>query len=260
MITIKSPQEQEYMREGGKILAEILHQLGLATKPGITTGDLNIKAEALMHDFQVMPSFKGYHGFPAVICTAVNEEVVHGIPGKRVIHDGDIVTIDCGVIHKGFHTDAAVTVLVGNVDPAVRKFVEIVQKSFDKVLPKVKAGSRIGDISFTIQQWIESNGYSVVRDFVGHGIGREMHEEPQVPNCGQKGKGPLLVAGMAIAIEPIITMGARYVDILEDDWTAVTRDGSMACQIEHTILITQTGNEVLTKYNGTMNAVISNRF
>lgn len=254
-MTIKNKAEQQLMREAGKILAEILHDLALATKPGVTTGDLDRRAEELMEKYHVLSNFKGYHGFPGVSCISVNEEVVHGIPGNRIINDGDIVTIDCGVIVKGLHSDAAVTVLVGNVNPEVKKFVEVVAQSFDKVLPVIKPGNRVGDIGFVIQQWIESHGYSVVRDFVGHGIGKAMHEEPQVPNFGQKGKGPLLVPGMAIAVEPIITMGKRFVDILEDDWTAVTRDGSMACQVEHTILITENGNEVLTKYNGTTNCV-----
>lgn len=255
MYTIKTPAEVQLMRESGKILSEILHELALATKPGVTTGELNTLAERLMAEHNVVSSFKGYHGFPGVICTAVNEEVVHGIPGKRTVNNGDIITIDCGVIHKGWHSDAAVVVGLGNVDPAVKKFVETVQKCFDKVLPILKPGNRIGDIGFTIQHWIESNGYSVVRDFVGHGIGREMHEEPQVENCGKKGTGPLLVPGMTIAIEPIITMGKRYVDILDDEWTAVTRDGSMACQIEHTFAITDSGCEALTKYNGAINSV-----
>ncbi len=258
-LTIKTPEQLNYMREGGKILAEILHEVGVMARPGVSCAQLNAKAHELMVKWHVESSFLGYHGFPAVICTAINEEVVHGIPGARVINDGDIVTIDCGVIHKGFHTDAAVTVLVGNVAPEVVKFVETVQKCFDKVLPFVKPGNKVGDIGFVIQQWIESNGYSVVRDYVGHGIGRQMHEDPQVPNFGQKNKGFQLVSGMAIAIEPIINMGARFVDTLEDDWTVVTRDGAMACQIEHTIAITESGPEVLTKYSGTINSVIINR-
>lgn len=255
MISIKAPAEIAAMREGGKILAEILHELALATKPGISTGELNLKAEALMEARSVAPSFKGYHGYPAVICTAINEEVVHSIPGKRIIAAGDIISIDCGVIHKGFHTDSAVTVLVGAVSDEARNFVLCVQKAFEKGLIEAVAGNRIGDISFAVQRWIESNGYAVVRDFVGHGIGREMHEEPQIPNFGKKGKGPLLVPGMTIAIEPIIAQGARYVDILRDEWTAVTRDGSLGCQIEHTLLITAGAPEVLTKYDGNINNV-----
>lgn len=255
MIHIKTPEEIAAMREGGKILAEILHELALATKIGMRTEELNIKAEALMAKFNVAPSFKGYHGFPAVICTSVNEEVVHAIPGKRVLNDGDIISIDGGVIHKGFHTDAAVTVMLGNVKPEVRTFVKTVQQSFEKALEVLRPGGHIGDIGFVIQQWIESHGYSVVRDFIGHGVGRNLHEAPEVPNRGKRGKGPALIPGMVIAIEPIIAMGARFVDIAPDKWTATTRDGKPACQIEHTIVITPSGYEILTKYNDTINSV-----
>jgi len=257
MIHIKTPEEIAAMREGGKILAEILHELALAAKIGMRTEELNIKAEALMAKFNVAPSFKGYRGYTAVVCTSVNEEVVHAIPGKRVLNDGDIMSIDCGVIHKGFHTDAAVTVMLGNVKPEVRAFVKTVQQSFEKGLAAIKPGAHIGDIGFAVQQWIESHGYSVVRDFIGHGVGRNLHEEPEVPNFGKKGKGPALIPGMVIALEPIIAMGARFVDILQDKWTAVTRDSKPACQIEHTIAITPSGYEVLTKYDNTINSVYS---
>ena len=255
MIHIKTPEEVAAMREGGKILAQILHELALAAKVGMTTGELNIKAEALMATRNVAPSFKGYKGFPAVICTAVNEEVVHGIPGKRELKNGDIITIDCGVIHKGFHTDAAVAILVGDTDPAVRKFAHTVQKSFEAALQILKPGSRTGDIGHAVQTMIESNGYSVVREFIGHGVGRSLHEEPEVSNCGKKGKGPVLIPGMVIAIEPIIAMGSRFVDIKSDGWTAITRDGNYACQIEHTVAITPSGYEVLTAYNNTINCI-----
>lgn len=257
MINIKTPEEIAAMREGGRILAEILHELAIATKIGMRTEELNLKAETLMAQFDVMPSFKGYRGYPAVICTSINEEVVHAIPGKRELNDGDIISIDCGVIYKGLHTDAAVTVMLGNVPKAVRQFVITVQKSFENALKIIKPGSRIGDIGFTIQTFIESHGYSVVRDFIGHGIGKNLHEAPEVPNVGKMGKGPLLVPGMTIAVEPIITMGQRFVDTLKDDWTAITRDGKPACQIEHTILITPSGCDVLTKYNNTINSVYS---
>lgn len=255
MIHIKTSEEIEAMREGGRILAEILHELALAAKIGMRTEELNIKAEALMAKFNVAPSFKGYHGFPGVICTSVNEEVVHAIPGKRVLQDGDIISIDGGVIHKGFHTDAAVTIMLGNVKPEVRIFVKTVAQSFEKGLAAIKPGAHIGDIGCAIQQWIESHGYSVVRDFIGHGVGRNLHEEPEVPNFGKKGKGPALIPGMVIAVEPIIAMGARFIDILGDKWTAVTRDSKPACQIEHTIAITSSGYEVLTKYNNTINSI-----
>lgn len=257
MINIKTPAEIVAMRESGKILAEILHELALSTKIGVTTGDLNIKAEGLMSKFNVMPSFKGYHGYPASICTAVNEGVVHGIPGKYKFTDGDIVSIDCGVIHKSFHTDSAVTVMIGNVKPEVRTFVKTVQQSLEKGLDAIVPGAHVGDIGFAIQQWIESHRYSVVRDFIGHGVGKSLHEDPEVPNWGKKGKGPLLLPGMTIAIEPIIAMGGRYINVLSDGWTAVTRDSSPACQVEHTILVTPSGYEILTAYDSTTNCVYS---
>lgn len=255
MIHIKTNEEVSAMREGGRILAEILHELALATKIGVKTEELNILAEALMAKNHVAPSFKGYHGFPAVLCTSVNEEVVHAIPGPRVLQDGDIISIDCGVIHKGFHTDAAVTVMLGNVKPEIRTFVKTVQQSFEKGVSAIRPGSHTGDIGHAVQQWIESHGYSVVRDFIGHGVGRSLHEEPEVANMGRRGKGPVLLPGMVIAIEPIIAMGEPFINMKKDKWTAVTRDNSPACQIEHTIAITVSGYEILTKYNNTINSV-----
>lgn len=257
MINIKTPAEISAMREGGKMLAEILHELALATKIGLKTGELAVKAEAMMSRFNVIPSFKGYRGFPAAICTAVNEQVVHGIPGNYVLSDGDIISIDCGIFHKGLHTDAAVTIMLGNVKPEVRTFVQIVQKGLQKALSIINPGIHVGDIGYVIQQWIESHGYSVVRDFVGHGIGKSLHEDPEVPNLGKKGKGPVLVPGMTIAIEPIIAMGKGFIDTLPDRWTAITRDTMPACQIEHTVAITPSGCEILTAYNNTINCVYS---
>ena len=257
MINIKTPQEIAAMREGGKILGEILHELAITTKVGMTTGDINVKAEALMAKYKVAPSFKGYQGFPAVVCTSVNEENVHAIPGKGRLEDGDIISIDCGVVVKGFHTDAAVAVMLGNVDPKIRLFVETVQKSFDKGLKEIKPGAHTGDIGYAVQHVIEGGGYNVVRDYIGHGVGRALHEEPEVHNIGKKGKGVLLVPGMVIAVEPIIAMGERFYVVQPDQWTVVTRDGSPACQVEHTIAITPTGYEVLTKYGNTTNAIYS---
>jgi len=255
MINIKTPEQIASQREGGRILAEILHELAICVQPGMKTEELNIKAQAAMSRFSVAPSFKGYKGYPAVVCVSVNEEVVHAIPGKRVINDGDILSIDCGVIFGGMHTDSAVTVLIGNVAPAIASFVRTVQRSFEKALDALQPGAHTGDIGFAVQQYIESHGYSVVRDFVGHGVGKNLHEEPEVANFGKKGKGALLVPGMVIAIEPIIAMGSRFVDILSDGWTAVTRDRKPACQVEHTIAITPSGYEVLTKYNNTINSI-----
>jgi methionyl aminopeptidase len=255
MTNVKTPEEIKSMREGGHILAEILHELAISTKIGMSTAELDVKAEALMGKYNVAPSFKHYHGYPASICTSINEGVVHGIPGKRTLNDGDIITIDCGVFHKGLHTDAAVTIMLGNVKPEVKKFVDTVQKSLEKAVGLIKPGVTVGDIGFAIQSLVESNGYSVVRDFTGHGVGRELHEPPEICNFGKKGKGALLVPGMTIAIEPIIAMGARFIDIMKDTWTAVTRDGSPACQVEHTLVVTPSGCEVLTAYNNNINCI-----
>lgn len=255
MINIKTQQEIAAMREGGKMLRAMLHELSQFVRVGMKTIEIDQKAEALIHHYGVQPSFKGYQGYPAVICTSINEEVVHTIPGSRVIQNGDVLKLDFGIVHKGFHTDCAVTVLVGNVTPEAEKFVHTVQKAFEKGLEAIRPGARTGDIGFAVQQHIESNGYSVVRDFIGHGVGRHLHEPPEVHNVGARGKGVALVPGMVIAIEPIITMGQRYTKTLGDDWTVVSRDGSLACQIEHTIAITPQGGEVLTQYNGTINNV-----
>lgn len=255
MIHIKTPDEIVAMGEGGQILRRILHELALAVKVGMTTDELNLKAEALIEQYGVAPSFKGYRGFPKVICTSINEEVVHAIPGKRIINDGDIISIDGGVIHKGFHTDCAITVLVGNVKPEIKRFVQTAQKALGKAISIIKPGVKTEDLGFAIQQIIESGGYSVVRDFIGHGVGRALHEDPPVPNFGKKGKGALLLPGMVIAIEPIVAMGERFTEILKDGWTVITRDNSIACQVEHTIAITKNGAEVLTKYNNTINNI-----
>lgn len=251
MISIKTPAEIQAMREGGKILAEILHELALTAKIGVTTEELNTKAEALMSKYRVLPSFKNYRGYPASICTSINEEVVHAIPCKRILNDGDILKIDCGVFYKGMHTDAAVCVMLGNVPEKTRNFVLNVQKALEKGIAEVKPNARIGDIGFAIHRHITNCDYSVVHEYIGHGIGKSLHEEPEVPNEGKKGKGPLLLPGMTIAIEPIIAMGERFIDVLKDKWTSVTRDGMPSCQIEHTVLVTTTGCEVLTKYNNT---------
>lgn len=246
---IKTQEEIKIMREGGQILAFILHTLATSAKIGMRTEELNLMAETLMAEKNVIPSFKGYKGYPAVICTSVNNEVVHSIPGKTTLRDGDIISIDCGIIHKGFHTDSAVTIMVGNVKPDVRKFVITVQQALEKGIDVVRPGIHVGDIGFAIQQWIESHGYSVIKDFVGHGIGKNLHEPPEIPNFGKKGKGQILVPGMTLAIEPIIAKGERFVDTKSDRWTAITRDGEVACQIEHTITVTPSGYDVLTTYN-----------
>lgn len=235
------------MREGGKILGLILAELEKMVKPGISSLDLDKKAEDLMKEYKVKPAFKGYHGFPNVICTNVNDEVVHGIPNNRLLKEGDIITIDCGVIHGELYTDSAITVAVGKISPEIKKFIDIGYKALNKAIEAAKPGVRISTLSGIIQDIVEKNGYSIVRDLVGHGIGLELHEDPNIPNFRDSEIGPLLQVGMTIAIEPIITMGNFKVKTLSDGWTIVTKDKSLAVQVEHTIAITEKGSEILTK-------------
>lgn len=246
-IGIKDKAEIQSMREGGKILGLILEELGKMVTPGMTSLQIDAYAEKLMKDHHVLPSFKGYKGFPNVICANVNEQVVHGIPNNYVFQDGDIVTIDCGVIHQDLHTDSAITKAVGTIDDSKKKFLNTAEKALKKAIEIAKPGIRIRTISAVIQDMVEKNGYSVVRDLIGHGIGRKMHEDPPVPNFRDEDAGPMLQTGMTIAIEPIITMGDYEVKVLKDGWTIVTKDGSLATQVEHTIAITEKGAEVLTK-------------
>jgi methionyl aminopeptidase len=245
-ITIKDKQEIGIMREGGKILGLILSELGKMIVPGTTTKELDDRAEELMRKYGVQPSFKGYRGYPAAICASINEEVVHGIPGRRKILEGDIVTIDCGVYHKGLHTDSAISRGAGTIDPEKSRLIATAEKALAKAIESVKPGIRIRTISEIIQNTVEKNGYSVIRDLVGHGIGKEIHEDPQIPNFRDKDPGPILQPGMTLAIEPIIAMGDYNVKILRDGWTFVTRDGSPSAQVEHTIAVTEKGSEILT--------------
>lgn len=246
-IILKTQEEIQIMREGGKILAEILETLKKHTKAGIKTKELNSLAEELMRKFGVEASFKNYRGYPASICISVNDEVVHGIPGEREIKKSDIISIDCGVFYKGLHTDSAITILIPPVKPDIKKFVKAVQQALENGIAMAIPGNHVGDISNTIQKTVEKEGYSPVRNFIGHGVGKFVHEDPQIPNFGKKGKGPVLKPGMTLAIEPIINMGERYTKVLPDKWTAVTKDGSLCAQIEHTIVVTNKKPEILTR-------------
>lgn len=246
-ITIKTQEEIEIMREGGKILSTILTELENYTQAGKTTKQIDDYAASLMQKFGVKPSFKGYRGFPGIICASVNEEVVHSIPGDRVLKDGDIFTIDCGVYHKGFHTDSARTVLIGNVPEKTKEFVFVVKKTLKEVISKIKEGVSLNIIGETVQKIVEGqHGYSVIRELTGHGIGRQLHEDPFICNYQQYNAGPILKAGMTLAIEPIVAMGSRQINTLKDGWTVVTADKLPACQWEHTILVTKSGAEILT--------------
>jgi len=246
-ITIKDKQELQIMRESGKILGIVLHELQKFAVAGITTAALDEKAAEIIKSYGAKASFKGYHGYPANICTSVNDQVVHGIPGNYILRDGDILTIDAGVLYKEFHSDSAITIGIGALEPAKLKFIATAEKALAKAIATVRAGIRVRQISSVIQDTVEKNGYSCVRDLVGHGIGKQLHEDPQIPNFRDEDPGPILQTGMTIAIEPIITMGDYKVKILRDGWTFVTKDGSLSAQVEHTIAVTEKGAEILTQ-------------
>lgn len=246
MIFIKNKKEIDLMRAAGKIVSETLNLVEEKVRPGITTAEINSIAEEFITKHGGKPSFKGLYGFPASLCISVNEQVVHGIPGGYVLKDGDIVSIDCGAFINGFHGDAARTFAVGNISQEARKLIEVTEKSFFKGIDYAKIGNRLTDISHEIQNYIEAAGFSVVRDFVGHGIGRVVHEEPDVPNFGSPGKGPKLIEGMALAIEPMVNIGSYRVKELKDNWTVVTSDGSLSAHYENTIVILPDGPEILT--------------
>ncbi|HAA33765.1 MAG TPA: type I methionyl aminopeptidase [Firmicutes bacterium] len=248
MIIVKSLQEIELMRQAGRIVAGTLQELAGAVRPGITTIQLDTLARQYIQKSGARPAFLGYHGFPATICTSLNEEVVHGIPGLRRLKAGDIISIDVGVFYKGYYGDAAATFPVGEVSPLAKRLLEVTRESLYKGIEKAYPGNRLYDISAAIQTYVESRGFSVVRSYVGHGIGSEMHEEPQVPNFGLPGKGPLLEAGMVLAIEPMVNAGTWEVETLSDDWTVVTKDRNLSAHFEHTVAIMQDGPEILTSF------------
>ncbi len=247
MITIKSTKQIEYMRHAGSIVFETHKRLEEAIKPGVTTKELDIIAEKYILSQGATPSFKGYNGFPANICTSVNEQVVHGIPSLKALKDGDIISIDIGVNYKGYHGDAARTHPVGTISEQAKKLITITRESFYEGMRYAREGNRLSDISAAIQQYVEKQRYSVVRDLVGHGIGSQMHEEPQIPNYGKAGRGPRLRAGMTLAIEPMINMGKYQVKVLPDEWTVVTTDGSLSAHYENTIAITHNEPALLTQ-------------
>ncbi|MBU3196826.1 type I methionyl aminopeptidase [Clostridium algidicarnis] len=246
MIIIKTHEEIEYMRQAGKVVGDTLLKLEEIVKPGITTAKIDEFAEEFITKQGAKPSFKGYGGFPASICTSINEEVVHGIPTNRVLNEGDIISIDCGAILNGYQGDAARTIPVGKVSSEIMKLIEVTKESFFKGVEKAVVGNRLTDISYAVQQHIENNKFSVVRDYVGHGIGRDMHEDPQIPNYGKPGKGPKLVSGMVLAIEPMVNIGGFKVITKPNGWTVVTVDGSLSAHYENTVAILNEGPEILT--------------
>ncbi|MBU5591764.1 type I methionyl aminopeptidase [Clostridium sp. MSJ-4] len=246
MVIIKNSQQIEYMRQAGKVVGETLLKLEEVIKPGITTAEIDRIAEEFITKQGAKPSFKGYGGFPASICASVNEEVVHGIPGNRVLNEGDIISVDCGAVLNGYQGDAARTIPVGKVSEEAMKLIEVTKESFFKGVEKAIVGNKLTDISHAVQQYAESAGFSIVRDYVGHGIGRDMHEDPEVPNFGRPGRGPKLVSGMVLAIEPMINIGDFKVVTKPDGWTVVTVDGSLSAHYENTVAILTDGPEILT--------------
>ncbi|OPF52220.1 type I methionyl aminopeptidase [Clostridium baratii] len=246
MIFIKNDLELDLMRKAGKIVAETLLLLEHEIKPGISTKELDTIAEQFITEQGAKPSFKGLYGFPATLCISVNNEVVHGIPGGYILKDGDIVSIDCGACLDGFHGDAARTFPVGNISEDASKLIKVTEQSFFEGIKFAQIGNRLTDISHAIQDHIEANGFSIVKDFVGHGIGRDLHEDPEVPNFGRPGRGPVLTKGMVLAIEPMVNVGTFKVRTLRNDWTVVTSDGSLSAHYENTVAILPDGPEVLT--------------
>ncbi|MBI3288777.1 MAG: type I methionyl aminopeptidase [Elusimicrobia bacterium] len=246
-VEVKSREELAIMRRAGAVVADILALLSAAVKPGMTTGDIDRIAREELKKRGAKPAFLNYHGFPGVICVSINREVVHGIPsGARNLDSGDIVGLDFGCVIDGWYADSAVTVGVGEISPEAERLVRVTRESLEKGIAAVKAGARIGDIGAAVQGHAEAAGYSVVREFVGHGIGRALHEEPPVPNYGKAGSGPRLKAGMTIAIEPMVNAGGPEVSTLADGWTAVTKDGRLSAHFEHTVAVTEDGYDVLT--------------
>jgi methionyl aminopeptidase len=235
------------MQTANQLVADVLAELAADVAPGVTTADLDRLAEQLVRDAGAEPAFKGYRGYPATLCASVNEEVVHGIPSKsRVLREGDIVSLDIGVKVHGFYGDAAVTVPVGKVPEGTATLLRVTNESLERAIAQVRVGGRLSDIGHAVQEWVEEHGFSIVREFVGHGIGERLHEDPQIPNYGPPGRGPKLAEGMVLAIEPMVAMGRPETKVLGDGWTAVTRDGSLAAHFEHTVAVTTGGPLVLT--------------
>lgn len=247
MIEIKTPAELESMRRASRVVAEVLSQLQPLVKPGVSTAELDKFAEKRVRELGAVPAFLGYRGYPATLCVSINEEIVHGIPSpKRFVKAGDIVSLDMGAVADGFYGDAALTVAAGEISPEARRLMDVTRESLGKALSAVKAGARLGDVSNAVQKYAEEHGMAVVREFTGHGIGRRLHEEPSIPNFGRPGSGPLLKAGMTLAIEPMLCLGRADVVVKNDGWTAVSADGSLAAHFEHTVAVTEDGCEILT--------------
>jgi methionyl aminopeptidase len=247
-IVCKSPSELEKMRRSGHAVREVLDTVKVLVRPGITTMDLERAADQKIRDLGGVPAFKGYQDYPCVLCTSVNQEIVHGIPSeRRTLKEGDIVSIDCGVVLDGYYGDAAITVPVGEVKPELHKLLQVTEQSLYKGIEKMRIGNTVQDVGSAVQDWVEKHGFSVVREFVGHGIGTKLHEDPQVPNYGIPGHGPKLREGMVLAIEPMVNAGKPGTRVLDDKWTAVTEDGSYSAHFEHCVAVTKNGPMILTQ-------------
>jgi methionyl aminopeptidase len=247
MIIGKSKKEIDKMRAAGQLVGSVLRELRGMVTPGITTIEIDRAAEKMIRDAGAVPTFKGYHGFPYSICASVNEQVVHGFPSNYKLKEGDLFSIDCGVTLEGFVGDTATTVPVGSVPENWQKLIQVTNECLERAIEQCRAGKHLGDIGWAVQELAESHGYSVVRDYVGHGIGRQMHEDPQIPNYGRPGQGPKIKAGYVFAVEPMVNMGGHHTKVLADGWTVVTLDGKPSAHSEHTIAITEDGPEVLTR-------------
>lgn len=247
MVILKLPDEIEKLRTSNLIVAEILRELRERVRPGVTTGELNSFCEELSRKKRVKPAFKGYRGYPFALCTSVNGEVVHGMPSERPLVSGDILSLDFGVNYKGYYGDAAITVPVGAVSDEAKRLLKVTEAGLHDAILQIRAGNRLGDVSSAVQEQVESAGFSVVRDFVGHGIGRSLHEDPQIPNYGVRGRGIELKAGMVLAIEPMVNEGSYEVQILPDGWTVVTKDGKLSAHFEHSVAVTENGPDILSR-------------
>jgi methionyl aminopeptidase len=249
MINCKSQAELDKMRRSGQVVRQVLDAVKALVAPGVSTMDLEHAAEEKIRELGAKPAFKGYHDYPCVLCTSVNNEIIHGIPSeKRVLKEGDIVSIDCGVVMDGYYGDSAITVPVGqSLSPELKKLLDVTETSLKKAIAEVRLGKTVGDVGAAVQEYVEANGFSVVREFVGHGIGTRLHEDPQVPNFGTRGHGTRLREGMVLAIEPMVNIGKPGTRVLDDKWTAVTEDGSYSAHFEHTVAVTRNGPLVLTE-------------
>ncbi|MDP2854384.1 MAG: type I methionyl aminopeptidase [Smithellaceae bacterium] len=249
MVILKQPDEIDKARASNRIVAEVLNVLREKVKPGVTTRELDKIAEGVTEKRRAKPAFKGYRGYPFSLCTSVNEEVVHGMPSNRILVEGDIIGLDFGIYHQGLYGDAAITLPVGKIGEQAANLMQVTEQSLYSAINQVCAGNRLGDISAAVQETVEAAGYSIVRDFVGHGVGKSLHEDPQIPNFGKKGRGIELKKGMILAIEPMVNAGQYKVKILSDGWTVITADGSLSAHFEHSVAITDNGPEILSKLN-----------